>query len=705
MRTVDHRIKHALGWDSPNWQMKNACRACSYKLEGELKLIFSCLVVMDGNNSLKRMRTVSDRIAADMRVLDFDYFLLREYVDKYANEVKCKKDKKDKKSSKSKAQRQKPDDISDDEDSSLALAKNSLEGDPTDGPGSVLEGDPLDSGMDPDDIKKALAEKLRESCVMNWKVAASDEKKKMWSVFQECGVFATACHHGFCEQLCDMIRSGELAKYLITMVAKILEVLEEEVNIEYDISCMFKKTLRYHPNVIPGMGLEDLKTLEHMFSASNHLASITRYPQHIGVVYLSKPFDIINKGTIDIEHAKTSLSITDADLDLWKSEQICFFATVGKEVLYDLHEITYVELLEELPAIEERCSRIVVSFITWNPRIQDRAEYDRHAAETKRRDTERRSAIEQHMQVVNEIAALEWELGIHERWTPEHPKYQEVLAFVREKKCRKCLLKVEGLIYQRLFELSRLNFANTSYKARTHLTKALQKRSRVIRQVIAAYNKAAAVLMPPKKLLDWETIVECDFVEEFNFIEHSNDITEKLWCKIQIQEVMKLRHRIARTHEELQHCTTELRHLHTAIRDEPYLFAKVLANLDAADDLMHGAVLEYTQLRQKVNARIMMCIWEVYEKHPHYNWTKTPGIWLSTQAPPTGTNVELRSDQDDTIMQDLPTASAPPPSCEQHSDNDEDSSSSDGKDEDGEDGEEEVEETVGAFVDYISGVF
>lgn len=31
-RTVDMRIKDALGWNTPDWRVKNACRACCYKV-------------------------------------------------------------------------------------------------------------------------------------------------------------------------------------------------------------------------------------------------------------------------------------------------------------------------------------------------------------------------------------------------------------------------------------------------------------------------------------------------------------------------------------------------------------------------------------------------------------------------------------------------------------------------------------------------
>ncbi|KAJ7873649.1 hypothetical protein B0H14DRAFT_2162047, partial [Mycena olivaceomarginata] len=43
LRTVDARVAKALGRDDPDWRLKNCCPACTYKLEGEEKLIFSML--------------------------------------------------------------------------------------------------------------------------------------------------------------------------------------------------------------------------------------------------------------------------------------------------------------------------------------------------------------------------------------------------------------------------------------------------------------------------------------------------------------------------------------------------------------------------------------------------------------------------------------------------------------------------------------
>jgi hypothetical protein len=55
LTNVDKRVVVELKRDAPDWRLKNCCLACTYKLEGEMKLIFSMLTAMDGNDSLKQV--------------------------------------------------------------------------------------------------------------------------------------------------------------------------------------------------------------------------------------------------------------------------------------------------------------------------------------------------------------------------------------------------------------------------------------------------------------------------------------------------------------------------------------------------------------------------------------------------------------------------------------------------------------------------
>jgi hypothetical protein len=123
------------------------------------------MIAMDGNNSLKRIAQIGNRAIGDIRVFDSDYFLSRNFVDGFVNEVKGRQ----------------PSDGNQDNDDQVPQE----EGDLTDGDNET-------------------------TCAVNWKAAAADEKKTMWGIFEESGFFASACRHGFILWMTDMVRSGEL---------------------------------------------------------------------------------------------------------------------------------------------------------------------------------------------------------------------------------------------------------------------------------------------------------------------------------------------------------------------------------------------------------------------------------------------------------------------------------------------------------------
>ncbi|PSS29560.1 hypothetical protein PHLCEN_2v2951 [Hermanssonia centrifuga] len=68
IQLVDKRILSALGHDSENWCVLNACPPCGYELDNEPPLVFSRMYAMDGNNSLKCIAKIGDRKAGDTRI-------------------------------------------------------------------------------------------------------------------------------------------------------------------------------------------------------------------------------------------------------------------------------------------------------------------------------------------------------------------------------------------------------------------------------------------------------------------------------------------------------------------------------------------------------------------------------------------------------------------------------------------------------------
>ncbi|KAJ7220386.1 hypothetical protein C8J57DRAFT_1095058, partial [Mycena rebaudengoi] len=131
--------------------------------------------------------------------------------------------------------------------------------------------------------------------------------KKMFALFAISGIFIAVCCHGHVLVMCDMIRSGELMKYPLAIVAKLLDEYGADIGLGYDIMCAFFKTLLrsslgrrvvalhmrgivpafhghahnrgcqigWHPLYVEGVGLEDFEECERTFCLSNNLASVT----------------------------------------------------------------------------------------------------------------------------------------------------------------------------------------------------------------------------------------------------------------------------------------------------------------------------------------------------------------------------------------------------------------------------------------------
>ncbi|KAG1836694.1 hypothetical protein DFJ58DRAFT_846843 [Suillus subalutaceus] len=146
-------------------------------------------------------------------------------------------------------------------------------------------------------------------CTGRWKNMDDEKTKRSWGLYDETGIFLAVCRHGFCLLIADMVQSGELAKYPLSIVAKLLDAFGTDLGSEYDIGCQFKTTLDnsalgpltrslnhtclvgafhgyahehlcqlYHlTTYVSGLGLEDLKTCECTFSKSNALVSTLRY--------------------------------------------------------------------------------------------------------------------------------------------------------------------------------------------------------------------------------------------------------------------------------------------------------------------------------------------------------------------------------------------------------------------------------------------
>ncbi|KAG6377662.1 hypothetical protein JVT61DRAFT_14427 [Boletus reticuloceps] len=249
-------LHHALGHDGKDWHLQNSCPACCYCLKDEPQLDIEWLVSIDRNHSLKRWDKSNYGIneREDSRVAQSDFWIAPEEVDRFRCEAKARTD-------------------------------------------------------EADDWETEETSNTQFNCVNRWRNAGPEFRKKVLSVFCETGIFIASCQHHFVLLICDMIKSGKLAKYLLVTINHLLDVYGKNGGCAYDIGCAtdvtlansllgpkahalnlrlmvgafhghahnWKCQLDWHPMYIQGTGHTEGEGCEHVFSASNDLARGTRH--------------------------------------------------------------------------------------------------------------------------------------------------------------------------------------------------------------------------------------------------------------------------------------------------------------------------------------------------------------------------------------------------------------------------------------------
>ncbi|KAJ3833253.1 hypothetical protein F5878DRAFT_654388 [Lentinula raphanica] len=533
---VKNRVLVALGRDSPDWRLANACPCCLYHVDGEPELRFRLLATWDGNNSLKRLRrtertdTIDDmphlgksKERTDTRQAGGDYYLSREEVDKWSKDLREPR-------------------VSE----FFEASKNSLD------------------------------EAEESSCADRWKNLSEELTTKMWGVYEETGIFLSLCRHSFVLLVVDMVNSGELAKYPLAILDRLFDVIGEDIGMGYDIGCGFGTTIATSPlgekakclrfaslvgafhghahsrlcqtshlcTYINGVGLEHLEQCEPWFSASNELAStvrhmntfhrrqaIARYCYHHdnfeAYSRLSK-FIVDNyKQALEIEATRPALAKTMNDLGIssadtfeeWLKEERDYLNGLKREPAEETLQMEYYQKLVKLQDAE--LSTSINIWIHYTPDGVD---------QTRKVETQRRHAIESRDDLKAEVQLLELRLGIKDRWVSGSEEWERVKKMVAMAKYQKALDKLEGLVVARLFELTKLNMSCTGYKLRKHIANALKTRSQAIRTAVNTYNDAASELNRPT--LTWDEVLDYTFLSDFDLLrEARRDVRSEPWAQ------------------------------------------------------------------------------------------------------------------------------------------------------------------------------
>ncbi|KAF9231234.1 hypothetical protein BU15DRAFT_90967 [Melanogaster broomeanus] len=635
-REVDAQVDASLGRDTPNWHVLNACPACTFTLEDEPLLKFKRMYVMDGGNSTKSMANTQEE--GDTCDYTSDYLLPKTFIDTFAHEVKT------------------------------------IAGDEKD-----------DEGLT---VGKSVAETIASDCSKNWKAAAVDEKKRMWAIFDEMGIFVSACRHGLVLWYTDMIRSGELAKYPLAIVAKVLTATISSSSLGPEFATLSSQMCvdsfhgyahnyvcqtKNHPLGISGAGLEDFGATEHIFSASNALPPViryaSRYRRHVFIDLFFKPWDdkkYINLGTmlldnyhqalciltsekLALEEAKRVLSIEDGDLNQWREEEVACFNVVRKEDDWDIHAVMYVEMLQELCEVEYFITSVPKNYEFRPPGSvqgsRSTQTYENELSQMHKLETKRQVANERVDNLRREVITLELKLGITSHWQPSSPEYEQTLKYVSKRNFRKRLDMLRHLVVQCLFELQKLNVSQTAYKMRTHISKSLQTQCRAIQNAVKAYNSAAAALTPPRPPLEWSKVSHYAFLEEFDLLCQASHETIRQYLRIQ------------RAEEEIVRCNVEVRQLHTAILSENEAFVSIITRLRESGSQILLAVEEFCTYRHRINTQLLSKIHQIHALEVRVGTTLRTHTTTSTTTTSVGgyedENEEDGEDHDDEVARDV----------------------------------------------------
>ncbi|KAI6004702.1 hypothetical protein EDD15DRAFT_2384720 [Pisolithus albus] len=560
---VDKKLNHALNRDRPDWRLLNECPACFYKLDDEPPLEFDWLVSIDGNNSLKRWNPASYGAVPrdDPRVARSDFWLHAADVNRFAHTAR-------------------------------PTQARIITVDSTDAA-------PGDDWID-DDTNAGGA-----SCVNRWRNAGPEQRKKMFAVFDESGIFLASCRHRFALVGCDMVQSGELAKYPLAVLERLLAVYGENGALFYDIGCAFDTTARnstlgptmrtlnlrlmvgafhghahnrkcqldWHPLYVRGTGHTEGEGCEHIFSASNALARNTRHSskfhrqqaieQHFAFWNADKYAALGNflwnhfcSAITELDVLKSKFQLTDADFERFHEQERCYLTNFKGLPAQD-----QVSIKREWEWAREAANGALTNVCP--------GRHEEISAALKRARIQVETAY-QRLQHAEALAGhIQGQLGIELPWEIGSSEYSQWKEEAKITKYRAALDELERLVVMRLFELAKLGMSGTGYKLRQQIVKALQRRSEAIRNAITHYNKEASALNPPRPNITWKDIVDYSILGEFDLLRQSRaDIREADWAKPAYREATVKYFKLCRAREEVTRVEVEVRRLRTAIYDE-----------------------------------------------------------------------------------------------------------------------------------------
>ncbi|KAF8576774.1 hypothetical protein K439DRAFT_1622589 [Ramaria rubella] len=504
---IDRRINMELQCDTPKWQLQNACAPCTYVLQNEPTLEFSMLVAMDGNKSLKRVeRARCERNAHGVT-------------------VQCENIERENKRTIM---------------SDMYLGQEAV---------NVFRHE-VKHHKDPDTGMPRGQHNPH----------ADESTKKQLAIFHETGVFLAACRHGNVLAMCDMVQSGELAKYGLAVTNELLDTFGPWLMFGYDIGCGFSKTVNNSPLLGPklhqlhgrycvdhsmvmhivayvswtgicftsgAVGLKILRRLIHRwFEAWNQ--EYTEFSKFILDNYTQALANIASLLHSLADSMKVLNIPSEQTFGMWHQAECDYLAGLKHEPPIDVLHIEYLETLVKLKTADNKWAQASSWWLGADlSDIQGPGAYQHAAASSWKLEAARARALETLLTLQKAVQDLETKLEIE------------------------------------------AHQSGTGYKLHKHIGKALKARSEAIHTAMKNYKLAAAMLGPPWAALEVQTVLDYVYLAQFDLLWESRALLPDLpWSQAPEREVALAYFKCQRSCEEILHLNVEVCHLRTWMDDE-----------------------------------------------------------------------------------------------------------------------------------------
>ncbi|KZS89572.1 hypothetical protein SISNIDRAFT_489252 [Sistotremastrum niveocremeum HHB9708] len=504
---IEDEVMKALGRDGEDWRAKNSCPPCEYKLERETPLIPSKQIHAWMVTIVLGVLTAHIRPQLSLPLTTTPTILPPEA--SQANTT-----------------------------SAQTSASN---------PPDILPPPPI--ATTPDD--------LEDGCIDKWKAAVAQDSEVRTEYYEQTGIFPVLCRHGMVIKYCEMVRSGEPAKYPLALISKCMELYDDHLQRGHDIGGSLEVTLvnsslaeeakskgcdvcvnafrghahcrrcqlGHHLMYKCGASLEDLEGCERLFLSSNSIARTIRHANefhylqsldtHLRQRDEDKFAEVIPSSTLQTSLRNSQRMRSRRQMD--EAEQAHRWQSRWKEPKEDGLKIDCLQALMKLETLQESHNTITSTWSLSTPDTPDTlstpSSLKTAASRDKKIQADMRNTVRQLAKTGELLASLEVRLGLDKM------------------KCNRALEKLEGLVIQRLYELEKAHRSNTGYKMRTHIAQALKKRSGAIKTALNSYNDIAAAMHPPRETLDLATVLAYTWVADFDILKSSRkDLTDVPWA-------------------------------------------------------------------------------------------------------------------------------------------------------------------------------